>query len=405
MWQEIPPFHTKTIRLQEGDLFTFTVDSQELPVDWPNLYCVAHLRPTTMALHTMETHMNAVCMLHNWAARHELDLRQRIESVDLFKREELAALRVELRVDLRYRNRQAKGLASQGKSVVCAAVWKTRCQAIRDYVAFHADNTISRMSATDLRLPEARVRLADFKLAVVGKIRVRKHATREGLSVSERETFLKAITPGDPSNPFRLAHQERNYALWLLYYDAGVRRSEALIVKGKDLHLHGDEPSVIVHRRPDDPEDPRKEPPKTKTLAHPVPLTSRLTRALYDYQTKSRRTFRGAKKSPYVFFSQQGKPLSVSTVKYMYRQLREKVPGLPAKFSTHLLRYTWNDRFGDGADELKMPGPIEQHARNQRQGWTRTSEQSAHYQRRRIRKRARKVILAMQDVSTGGGAE
>ena len=293
MWQEIPPFHTKTIRLQEGDLFTFTIDSQELPVDWPNLYCVAHLRPTSMALSTMST----VCMLHNWAARRGIDLRQRIESFDLFSREELAALRTELRVNLNHRKRQIEGKKSLGKSVVSGSVWKTRCQAIRDYIVFHADNVIGRMSTRDTRLAEARLRLAEFKKAIVVKIRVRKQPTREGMSDTDRELFLKAITPGDPSNPFRPAHQERNYALWLLYYDGGLRKSEALIAKSQDLQLHGDEPMLIVHRRPDDPEDTRKQqPPRTKTLAHPVSLTPRLTRALYNYMIGSRRTFPGAKK-------------------------------------------------------------------------------------------------------------
>jgi integrase len=268
MWQEIPPFHTKTIRLLEGDLFTFTVDSQELPVDWPNLYCVAHLRPTSMALSTMERQMLAVCMLHNWAAQRKIDLRQRIESFDLFSREELAALRTELRVNLHHRRRQTEGKRSLGKSVVAGSTWRTRCQAVRDYVSFHADNAISRMSVRDGRIAEAKLRLADFKKAIVGKIRVPKQVTREGLSDTDRELFLNAITPGDPSNPFRPADQERNYALWLLYYDAGVRKSEALIAKGGDLQLHGDEPMLIVHRRPDDVEDPRKNPPRTKTLAH-----------------------------------------------------------------------------------------------------------------------------------------
>lgn len=405
MWQEIPPFHTKTIRLLEGDLFTFTVDSQELPVDWPNLYCVAHLRPTSMALSTMEAHMNAVCMLHNWAARREIDLRQRIESFDLFSREELAALRVELRVNLNHRKRQMEGKESRGKSVVSGSVWKTRCTSIRDYVAFHGDNALARMSPRDSRIAEARLRLADFNQAVVGKIKVHQQTTREGLSDIDRELFLKAITPGDPSNPFRPADQERNYALWLLYYDGGLRKSEALIAKGNDLRLHGDEPMLIVHRRPDDPEDTRKRPPRTKTLAHPAPLTPRLVRALNNYITGSRRKVRGAKKLPYVFLSQQGKPLSSSTVAYMYGQLRKKVPGIPAKFSTHVLRHTWNDRFGDGADELGMPEAMEKHARNQSQGWTRTSEQGDRYQGRRIRRGARKIVLKMQDKSTGEVSE
>jgi integrase len=405
MWQEIPPFRTKTIRLEEGDLFTFTVDSQELPVDWPNLYCVAHLRPTSMALRTMETHMEAVCRLHNWAATQGIDLRRRIESFDLFSREEIKALRFELRANLEHRKRQAQGLQPKGKSVVSSSVWKSRCQAVRDYVQFHAENALSRMSSRDSRLAEARQRQADFRTAIVGHIKIHRRATREGLSEEVREIFLRAITPGDPSNPFAAWHQERNYALWLLYYDGGLRKSEALGLKGEDLQLHGKEPMVIVHRRPDDRHDPRKRQPRTKTLAHPVPLTPRLARALYNYMIGSRRNILGAKKSPYVFLSQESKPLSGSTVTYMCEQLREKVPGIPANFVTHVLRHTWNDRFGDGAEELALPEGLEQHARNQSQGWTRTSEQGSHYQRRRIRKRAQKVILKMQDAATREGSK
>jgi hypothetical protein len=105
-----------------------------------------------------------------------------------------------------------------------------------------------------------------------------------------------------------------------------------------------------------------------------------------------------------VFFSQQGKPLSVSSIAYMYRLLREKVPGLPANFSTHLLRYAWNVRFGEGAQELGLGDDATRSARNLHQGWTPHSQQGEHYQAELHRKRAQEISLRMQDKASKGGA-
>jgi integrase len=80
-----------------------------------------------------------------------------------------------------------------------------------------------------------------------------------------RDVFLNAITPGHSTNPFAPRHQARNYALWLSYYDCGLRRSEAIGLKTKDLELNGKEPMITVHRRPDDPDDTRTVPANTKS--------------------------------------------------------------------------------------------------------------------------------------------
>jgi hypothetical protein len=88
---EVTPFATKTIRLFEGDLLVFTVDARGMYVDMLNLYCVASLRPTGISLATMSAQMAAVCMLHNWAADVGIDLRARIDSLDLFSKGARAA--------------------------------------------------------------------------------------------------------------------------------------------------------------------------------------------------------------------------------------------------------------------------------------------------------------------------
>jgi integrase len=405
VWTEVPPFRTKTIRLLEGDRFAFTVDARGSYVDWPNLYCVVALRPTGLSLRAMENRMAAVCQLHNWAAVADIDLRARIDGLAFFARHEVDSLRQELRVNLlgRAKPQSRGGRRKPKKSTVTNAQWRSRSAAVRDYVAWHAEHAVQRMSPRDARLAEARERLRDFREWMSSKVKVHKRMSREGMEPDGQNVFLRAITPDDPSNPFAKRHQHRNHALWLTYYDGGIRRSEALGLKGEDLKLGGDDQKLIVHRRPDDPDEVRANPPHTKTLPHPVALTPRLSAALHRYMVRHRPKLRDAKRSPYVFFGQMGKPLSIATVHYMCEQLRG-VPGMPADFTTHILRYGWNDRFGDAAEELGLSADHEQQVRNLHQGWAQTSEQGQQYQRRRNRKRGRRIGLAMQDGATKGAA-
>jgi integrase len=400
MSKEIYPLHTEIIRLDEGDRYVLTVGADGMPVWWPNLYCTIALRPTCISLSTMQGRMSAICLFLNWCAQRDIPIVERIQSFDLLSMEETGALRKELRRF--WRNSAARGDGPPTSRVVCNAHWRARLWAVNDYITWQASHVISRMSARDERLPEARKRLAELPNRLIGDIRTHRNTSKEGLDDETDAAFLRAISPGDPTNPFYNRNQDRNHGIWRLYHDGGVRLSEAILLKCEDLHLNGPEPYVQVERRPDDLADPRAQEPHTKTQPYPVSLTPETAKILSDYMTLHRPGYPGAKKSPYVFFSQKGKPLSIGAVVGMYRQLRAKVPALKAlkdKFSTHTLRRTWNDRFGDAVEELGIGQDLEKQIRNRSQGWTRTSDQSFNYQRRRLRRKGNVVGLKMQEAT------
>lgn len=411
-WGDIPPLSTKTIRFPEGDLCVLAVNAHGLQVDDANLYCTMDLRPTNMALKTMRACMDAICHLYNWGGSAAVDVKARIETGEFFTRDEVAALRADLRRDLRksstQRRRQSKSVSKhpgckKAQTVVDNGHWRNRCVSIRDYVGWLAEEVIGRMSVRDERLAEYRRRLDSFKEKIVGDICIRKSGPlREGLSWEAQKAFLYAITLGHPTNPFPVRHQIRNHALWLTYYHGGIRLPEVLGLKGVDLVLNGPEKKIVVHRRPDDRDDTRANAPLTKTLPHNVIPNESLQDALYTYVVKARPGYRGAKRSPFVFMSQKGKPLSKEAVAHMYRKLQKAVPELKG-FSTPLLRYTWNDRFGAAAKELGMSETEEKSVRNSAQGWTPDSNQGQNYQNRRNRERAAEISLTMQDAATGNG--
>jgi integrase len=389
------PLRIEEIRLDAGDRFPLTVDADGMPSWWPNLYCSIALWTGGMGLSTMQSRLNAVCLFHNLCDGMGIDIDTRIESLDLFTAEELASLRDELRISL---CKSSRNEANSGDDVVVKnAHWKNRLIAICDYIVWRADPVIDRMSLRDERLPEARRRLAALPGKLVGSIRTGRNTAHEGMDEEAQKAFLNAITPGHPTNPFNKRNQIRNHALWMLYWDGGVRRSEAIVLACRNLHLNGNDPYVFVPRVQDDPADTRKQEPRTKTLAHRVTLPLETAKILSDYVINDRRTYRGAKKSKYVFISQKGRPLSIGAVVAMYERLRSRVAGLPEDFTTHMVRRTHKDRMGDAAEEIGISPETEQQVINAESGWTPQSQTSFRYQRRRLRRKANQIGVKMQD--------
>ena len=394
---EIYPLSTEVIRLPEGDRHVLTVNAEGFPVDWPNLYCTIRLRPSGISCSTMQTHMTAVCMLHNWCSDRGIPLQERIETLDLFTMEEIAALRFDMR-----HNRSPSRTKRRQSKVVGNPHWGMRLKAIGAYVRWHAEHVISRMSARDERWPAARKRLDGVCEEIIGKIRTRKSKRKEGLEKETQAIFAQAISLGDPSNLFAKRVQPRNLALLAAYSEGGLRRGEGVGLKSVDLHLNVNAPYIEVERRPDDPDDTRAQEANAKTLPHSVPISPSMARILSDYMIYDRPAYPGAKKSPYVFLSQEGGPLSLSVVDQIFRTLR-KVPGMPADFSSNSLRRTWNDRAGDDAEELGIAPDLEMQIRNQAQGRVRHSSQAIEYQRGRLRRRGNDIAVKMQDMATRDG--
>jgi integrase len=402
-WGDVTPLRTKTIRLLEGDLFVTVVNAHGLQTDNATSYCMEMLRPTSMALATMQARMEAVCQFQNWCGEQGIDFIERLETGAFFQQRELAGLREALRRNLRKPSQRRK--ATKAKKTVRNGHWRNRCAAVRDYVAWFAEGIIQRMSVRDERLPEMRARLASFKENIVDGIQVKSAPMREGLSEDEELIFLKAITPGDPSNPFVPRNQVRNQALWLVYYKAGLRLGEGLGLKTIDCHLNGRQKKLVVQRRPDDKDDPRLKPALAKTLPHPVVIGDRLAHVLHNFIVHHRPSYEGAKRSPYVFFSEDGAPLTHATVAYMYTRLREKVPGLPKDFSTNDARRAWNNRFAVGAEQAGLSDEQSLVIANHAQGRVPTSVQGEAYRGRRNRKKANEIMNRMQDAVTGGIGE
>lgn len=221
-----------------------------------------------------------------------------------------------------------------------------------------------------------------------------------GLTQEQRELFLTVIKPGNPKNPFEPGMQARNYAIFMMLYEHGMRMGEVLTLRMDDVHTWR-RVFVIAARQNDSSESRGRMPGGAKRrhirerLFSDVSLNA-LT-AWMDNDRVDEARFPKAASSPYVFVSERWNPriarvnpLSVRRLSALFEILRNRFPeqreghrlvkaGFDSHFSPHDLRHDWCVRYvlshyngWTSQDDLTMRYEM---------GWSLKSDMPSHYTR------------------------
>lgn len=142
-----------------------------------------------------------------------------------------------------------------------------------------------------------------------------------------------------PKNPFEPEARVRNWLMYCLARDCGLRIGEILCLRAADIISTDGTTYVRIVRRPDDESDPRSNAPAIKTLERVVPLSPHGVLALRTYLT-SRGPSARKKGSPFLIQSERGLPLSKSPAAAVMKRLRG-AGNIEDDFSWHHLRHAW----------------------------------------------------------------
>lgn len=181
-------------------------------------------------------------------------------------------------------------------------------------------------------------------------------------------------------NPWQ-ASRLRNWLMYYLARELGLRRGELLKLRIDDITRVGAEQGLYVRRRPNDIADRRRHKPSVKTVSRPLPISPSLVAALRVYQsTPLEAGGRLGADTPYLFVSDEGAALSESGADEIWKTARKRLPvGIP-RVSWHTMRHTWAEEIArdlmlnndENADKalgiLRMLG-----------GWSPTSNTPYHY--------------------------
>ncbi len=392
-------FRVRVCRMSNGERLPLVVGPDDLPVPTPNQWMLFLRRPQVQA-GTLTDEMRTVAHVHEWASRRGIDLDERFTSGNGLRPDEANALYQNLRYERSLGRRVAarRLTNASGLVVVAGATRSARVAIARDYLVWGLERTLYRLDVSDPRLAAIRDR-CDILRRQAREFRrnvSEGRPDRIGLNDDQRTRLLEVIQPAFKGNPFNRPVRFRNWVLILLLLTFGYRRGEALKIYVTDVNARGRKPHIIVRRRPDDPNDTRANEPAVKTLGRDIPLDPSMADLLSRYIQHHRSQFPNADKSPFLFMSEDGKPLSLRSVNYIFDRIANMFPEFAGLLSPHVMRYTYNDMLDATMSAAKMDANAMKAAQNYLNGWSLTSEQGAQYARRANEERARTISLEHQ---------
>jgi len=192
-----------------------------------------------------------------------------------------------------------------------------------------------------------------------------------------------------PNSRFTSQTALRNWLMFETALELGLRRGELLKLRLDSLP-RGAGTGIKVQRYPDDPHDSRTIEPAVKTAERIVPASRNLLSAIRYYLTSLPPHGRPAGKTPYLFVTRNGHPLSTIMTDDIIQAIGRHSGVDP--LSWHRLRHTWAEQMAaqlieqpNGLDVLRYLG-----------GWT--AETSVrHYIQGTIAQQAQAVMRRYHD--------
>jgi integrase len=239
-----------------------------------------------------------------------------------------------------------------------------------------------------------------WQLAVTCRsLRYRGHPSQRKRPLSEIEVaaIRASLAPqrdsaGDwhfPENGFTPGNALRNWLMVEMALQLGLRLGELLKVRLDSLP-RGGQKALLIRRHPDDIHDTRRHEPAVKTAERGLPVSDPLLAIIRHYVTGRPPYGRKSGRSPYLFVTDEGQPLSIGRAQDII-QIVGSWSGIE-QLSWHRLRHTWAEQLAaylletpNGRDQLMYLG-----------GWT-NPQSPQRYIQDAVAEQAQATLRAWQE--------
>ena len=401
-----------TFRLCDGEHYRSLVDTTtSAPVPYANLYVTTQIRNASKSVATMEMALRSIQLLIEFCDKFDIDLKERFGSGKYLTSAEMDQLRDSSQLNLSEEQPQRRNMPKNLLAIlrpppatVSNHYQHQRLTHIADYLGWCARTALGRSLSHELNSA------IDHMVQGIRARRPRSApkwiAPRNRALTSEQLALLMELSrPAHPDNPFLHADvAARNELLIHLLVKLAIRRGELLGIRVRDIDFMA--PNITIHRRPDEPDDPRRNQPKAKTAARMLPLASQLANRVRTYIMEYRRRIPGAEKHDYLLVvhhpgPHQGQPITLYGLDKIFARIRKSAPELQG-LHPHRLRHTWNWLLSRAIDAMPpdcRPTPaVEEQIRNHHNGWLQGSDTASAYNRRHIEYQAQKASLHLQEL-------
>ena len=385
-------FSIREVRLPSGEIVPTLVEGHPLgqPVALALRYVLTSCRPSGKKANTIRQKLRALALCFNFLEQRKIELVERAANYQFLSLEELVALSEYCR------------LTQDSIKIVNPSYAASRYATCIDFVQWISEPVLARID-NPRRRDSSNIALKRFLKKAKSTAPPSKGyqsylpGARLGFTPEQRALLLDCILPASVGNPFGEKLQFRNYVMLYLAFTLGPRSGELIGLKVRDIDFSDRPASLTIHRRHDDKEDTRLEPPATKTLGRLLLLSDYSRDLLDEWITKHRSNktaFPEAKKHPFLFVNYRGEPISSRGFRLIIETLRRHFPAL-GKACLHTFRHDFNDRWVEvSADDDQENSVRDQKYHN---GWSPTSSMPALYGKRAIQKSSNRRSLALQE--------
>lgn len=394
--------------MESGERYCLLVNSfSGTPLFYPNLFVTTQVRNKSLSNSAMEAALSGISVLLRYMdARGEI-LEDRFCKEIYFQDFELDAIR-----DYCQRKFRKRGVVRNGSKIlilpgqdiknekVSAETEYVRLTVIAQYIKWLADQT---KGLTKDRTKAHQIGVMEKGLKARRPIKKNRNTVKEekGLTKEQLEVLFEVFRPESECNPFAdQSVRKRNRLIFLMLYHLGIRGGELLNIRIRDIDFGRNQ--LIVARRADQKDDPRKYQPLVKTMDRRMPVKDSLMKELHQYIAYDRRNVPNSRKNDFLFVTHksgptQGLPLSKSGYKKIVGIVRGVSPVL-FNLTGHQLRHVWNELFSEYMDTMDDAPSHEQQEkiRSYLMGWKEGSGTAETYNKRFIRIKATEAALELQ---------
>lgn len=398
------PVRVATVRqivFEDGERACAVVDTQGMPLFYPNLFLTTQVRNDNLSSSTLSNTAGHLCAFLQAMEESQTDLIARLSEGKVLEPFEVEALRGDLqrRLTKKPEGRSLHSYFSQSE-YISKEIMHARITVSAKYLDW-----LARLYLRKPRDPDelARVLAAMKEIRPVNKKR-NTIKRKRGLSATTAAAIKEVLRPGSQYNIWLdPAIQVRNRLILSLLYEAGIRRGELLNLMVEDFNFAANTLEIV--RRADEKADPRIDQPLVKTNDRLIPIKASLMAEVRVYVADHRRHVPGAKRHGFLFVTHKlgptvGQPMTIVSYKNVINTLRAAVPPLK-EFSGHDLRHYWNERFSDLMDKTEL-SPVEQEQiRSKLMGWKSGSGTAATYNQRFVERKAAEFGMRLQEGIVG----
>ena len=399
----------KTFVMDSGERYCLVVDaSSGLPLYYPNLYVTTQVRNKSLSYSAMEAALGGISVLIRFFNQRGEDIERRFQDGVFLYESELDAIRDYCQIKFRSQTieKDQNGLFNLSElqefdGKVSSETEYARLTVIAQYTKWLAEQ-ITRTEKDSI----AALQIVKMEKGLKARRPVKKKrnivSDEKGLTEGQLELLFELFRSESEFNPFKgEAVQVRNRLIFLMLYHLGLRGGELLNIRIRDIDFGKNQ--LLIARRADEKDDPRKYQPLVKTLDRRLPMKETLANEVHHYILKVRKEVPNSAKNDFLFITHkagptQGQPLSKSGYKKVMAVVRQASPSL-FNLTGHQLRHTWNEIFSNHMDSMDEPPSQEnqEKIRSYIMGWKDGSGTSAIYNKRFIRKKANEAALKLQD--------